>query len=241
MTTTSTPIVRSISRFDGLAAGIAGLAGVLVLGATIAFSTTPDVTTPGAGRAIAHWLTAPGTGGTALPALAASATSYIFLLVFLGAVRRLVEGWNPGGIWSSITGISSGLFLAGALVSDAFAWSVPLVRFTAPSLNVPASLVGVLDRGWLISLVEAQVALGTAIAAATVALITARRGGERAPILLIVLGILGSVAVIPLLLLPTSQVVFLVSNQSRLLWIVVVSVWLLIRAVRGSGSSAAPR
>ena len=51
------------------------------------------------------------------------------------------------------------LFLAGALASDAFDWPVPLTLASAPGLAPDPALVAVLDRGWLIALMEAQLAL----------------------------------------------------------------------------------
>lgn len=226
----------SVTRGGRLTTGIAGLGAVAILGVFIAFSSTPDVTTPDAAARIDEWLAASGTASAALPALAIGVPSYVLFLIFFGGIRRVVETWSPAGIWASVTGLAAGLFLAGAVVSDALYWAVPLTRLTAPELSIPPGLVAVLDRGWLIALTEAQVALSVAIAAATVAGITARRASTRVPLLLIVLGIIAAAAVVPLILFPTVQIVFLASNQVRLLWIVAVSIWLLVPQRHPSGA-----
>lgn len=225
MTTDVTP---QLTRNGRLTTGIAGFVAVAVLGVFIAFTSTPDVTTIDAVARIDAWLATSGTAANALPALSIGAPSYLLFLVFFGGIRRLVIAWDPAGLSASVTGLAAGLFLAGAVVSDALSWAVPLTRLTAPDLRIPAELVAVLDRGWLIALIEAQIALGVAIAGATVAGIIARRAGRRVPLLLIVLGIIAAAAVIPLILFPTVQIVFLASNQVRLLWIITISIWLIL-------------
>ena len=99
-------------------------------------------------------------------------------------------------------------------------------------IHISAEIVAFADRAWLISLVEAHVALATLAVVATIAGWSARRRGARVPIVVLLLGALGAVAVIPLVLFPTTFAVFLVSNQLRLLWLVVTAIWLIVR--RGS-------
>ncbi|WP_204017264.1 hypothetical protein [Sphaerimonospora thailandensis] len=218
-----------LGRGARLTTGIAGLVGVVVLGYFITFATLPDVTASDAPGAITAWLADPATASTALTALAVGALSYVLLLVFLGGIRRLVGMWDPDGIWPSVTGLALVLFLAGALVSDAFAWAVPLTRRTAPAMTVPPELVALLDRGWLVALVEAQLALGVAIGAATMAGLAARRRGVQVPRIVLGLGAVAAFAVVPLILMPDTSAVFLATNQLRLLWIVAVSIWLVAR------------
>ena len=234
-TAPTTPDVASPLRFSApMTTGICGVAAVVLLGAVSALSPSPDVTGPDAGTRIAQWLAATESHPTVVPTLGIGAVSYALFVVFFAGVHRLVECWDPRGLWRTVTALGSGLFLAGAVVSDALLWSVPLARRTAPDLDVTVGLVAVLDRGWLIALTEAQVALTVVVGATTLAGVAARRAGHAVPRLVLLTGAVGVAGAVPLVLLPHHPVVFLVSNQLRLLWIVVLSCWLLARRPTGS-------
>lgn len=218
-----------MDRRARVTAGTAGLIAIALTAVTIALSTLPDVTAPGATAAVARWLGDPSTGAGARVAIAASALSYVPMIVFLAGICRAVAEWGPAEPWKTVATIAAPLFLAGAVTSDAMAWCIPLVVDSAPGITVPIGLVAVADRAWLIALVEAHVALATLALAATIAGMAARGRGARVPIVVLVLGAVGALAVIPLVLFPTSAVVFLFTNQLRLAWLIVFAIWLIAR------------
>jgi hypothetical protein len=223
-----TSTMTALPRADHRIAGIAGLAGVVLLGGFISLMSTPDVTADNATSAINTWLHGPSATAHLHVALALGALSYVFLLVFAGAVHRIARTWDPAGSWSSVALAGFALFLAGAIASDAFELAIPLSLDSTHGLTPDASLVAVFDRGWLIALTEGQVAFAVAIGAVTVAAIRARQRGEHAPLALIVLGIVAVAAVIPMLAGYTVPV-FIASNLLRLLWIIATSIWMIRR------------
>jgi hypothetical protein len=218
----------AMDRRTRVIAGSAGLVAIALTIVTIAQSTTPDVTIPGAAKAVATWLRDSSTGSGARIGLSASAISYLPMIVFLGGLCRVVAEWARSPLWKAAAGVAAALFLAGAIGGDAMAISVPLVVGSNTDIPVSADVVAFADRAWLISLVEAHVALATLAAVTAIAGWSARRHGAEVPIVVLLLGALGAVAVIPLVLFPTTFAVFLVSNQLRLLWLVVTAVWLIL-------------
>lgn len=212
--------------------GWAGLAAIATLAVYIVvLAPKADSAVEGGPAATSRWLDDPATAAGALPALAVGALSYALVLLFLGGATRLVAWWDPEGPWAQVVGISAGLFVAGAMASDVVLLAVPLARHVVPQTPIDPGLVAVLDQAWLIALVEAQVALGTALGAAAVAGALARRRGANVPRLLLWLGAAGALATIPLVLWPTEAPVLLATNQLRLAWIVALSVWLVTRPV----------
>lgn len=218
-----------MDRRTRIIAGAAGIVAILLLTVTIAQSTIPDVTVPGAAKTIGAWLRDPATGSRAGLALGASALSYLPMIVFLGGLCRVVAEWSRSPLWRSVAVVAVALFLAGAVTGDAMQISIPLLAGSGTDVRVAVDIVAVADRAWLIAYVEAHVALGTLALVTTLVGWTARRDGVRVPMVILILGALGAAAVIPLVLFPTTFVVFLVSNQLRLLWLIAVSVWLILR------------
>jgi hypothetical protein len=229
MTSTILTAPTEMDRRTRVIVGIAGLIAIALTVVTISQSTTPDVTVPGAAKAVAAWLGDSSTGLGARIGLSASAISYLPMIVFLGGLCRVVAEWARSPLWKAVAVVAAALFLAGAVGSDAMAISVPLVAGSNTDVHISADIVAFSDRAWLISLVEAHVALATLALVMTIAGWAARRQGAKVPIVVLLLGALGAVAVIPLVLFPTTFAVVLVSNQLRLLWLIVTAVWLLVR------------
>jgi hypothetical protein len=218
-----------MDRRTRVIAGTAGLIAIALVIVTISQSTTPDVTVPGAAKEVATWLRNPSTGSGAGIGLGASAISYLPMIVFLGGLCRVVAEWARSPLWKAAAVVAAALFLAGAVAGDAMAMSVPLLIGSKTDIHISVDIVAFSDRAWLISYVEAHVALATLAAVTTIAGWSARRHGAKVPIVVLLLGALGTIAVIPLVLFPTTFAVFLVSNQLRLLWLVVSAVWLILR------------
>jgi hypothetical protein len=218
-----------MDRRSRVVAGAAGLVAIVLLTVTIAQSTIPDVTVHGAAKAINAWLLTPATGASARLALGASALSYLPIIIFLGGICRVVTEWARSPLWKSVALIASALFLAGAVCGDAMQISIPLLAGSGTDVHVSADIVAVTDRAWLVSYVEAHVALGTLALVVTIVGWNARRHGVRVPVVVLILGALGTLAVIPLVIFPTTFIVFLISNQLRLLWLVVTALWLIVR------------
>jgi hypothetical protein len=229
MTSTNPTDPIEMDRRSRVIAGGAGVVAVALLTVTIAQSTVPDVTVHGSANAIHAWLLTPATGASARLALGASALSYLPIIIFLGGICRVVTAWARSPLWKSVALIASALFLAGALCGDAMQISIPLLAGSSTDVHVSADIVAVTDRAWLVSYVEAHVALATLALAVTIVGWDARRNGVRVPIVVLILGALGTLAVIPLVIFPTTFAVFLISNQLRLLWLVVTAVWLILR------------
>ncbi|MEF2976585.1 hypothetical protein [Subtercola sp. YIM 133946] len=228
---TSTLLIASteLDRRTRVIVGAAGLIAIALIVVTISQSTTPDVTVPGAAKEVASWLSDSSTGSGARIGLAASAISYLPMIIFMGGLCRVVAEWARSPLWKTVAVVAAALFLAGAVGGDAMAMSVPLVVGSNTDIHISAEIVAFADRAWLISYVEAHVALATLAAITTIAGWIARRRGATVPLVVLLLGALGALAVIPLVLFPTTFAVFLVSNQLRLLWLVVTAVWLILR------------
>jgi hypothetical protein len=238
---TTTPLApNQMDRRTRVIAGTAGLIAIALVIVTISQSTTPDVTIPGAAKAVATWLRSPSTGSGAGIGLSASAISYLPMIVFLGGLCRLVAEWARSPLWKAAAVVAAALFLAGAVVGDAMAMSVPLVIGSSTDIHISADIVAFSDRAWLVSYVEAHVALATLAAVTTIAGWSARRHGARVPIVVLLLGALGTIAVIPLVLFPTTFAVFLISNQLRLLWLIVTAIWLIVRRGDSTVEAAEP-
>lgn len=232
-----TSTLPALPRTDRIIAGVAGLAGVVLLSVFISLMTTPDVTGRNASAAINTWLHGSHATANLHVALAVSALSYFFLLIFAGTVHRIARIWDPHGPSASIALAGFALFFAGAIASDAFELAIPLTLHTTHGLTPDTSLVAVFDRGWLIALTEGQVALAATIGAVTLAAHRARRRGEAVPLALIILGLIGVVAVIPMLL-GYAVPVFIVSNLLRLLWIIATAIWMIARAPHDAPSTS---
>lgn len=244
MPTTTSPsqpkqLLEPTLRRTGVLPGIAGITAIVLLGAFVPLSSSPDVTTTHAAPAIIAWLQHPPSTMHVHLALALSALTYPLLIIFAAGVHKLVREWDSESLWPTVTLIGFALFFGGALASDAFEWAVPLALDTTHGLTPSAPLVAVLDRGWLIALTEAQVALSIVIIAFTVSAMRARRRGARVPRVVIAFGVIAAAAAIPLVVDFTALPVFLVSNQLRLVWIVSMAIWLLLRR-SASGISELP-
>lgn len=228
---TRTTSTSTSHRADHIIAGGSGLLAIALLTVTISLSTIPDLTGSNAEALAEAWLTDQHTADGAVLAVAAGAASYAFMAVFLAGIWHRALDWGGHSVWSATMGISATLFLAGAMVSDAFAWTVPLVRSSNPDLTIPAALLVFADRGWLIALIEAHVALAAFAGATAIAGLLGRAHGHRVPVTIMAVAIVAALSIAPVLLLATSQTVFIMSNQLRLIWLVIMAVWMIARPV----------
>ncbi len=229
MDTTDANRPSPFNRSGRMFAGIAGLVALALTAVTITLSTIPAVTGTGAAALIDAWLNDTSAVTGVQWALTASALSYAAMIVFVAGLWRVVAEWAPGTLWSSVSGIAGALFLAGAVTSDALEWATPLVRLTAPDVPLSAGLVAATDRGWLIALVEAHVALGVLAMSMAIAGWQARTRETSVPWIIIVAAGIATLSVIPLVIFSTTQTIVIATNQVRLLWLVIAAIWLIFR------------
>lgn len=216
------------------ATGIAGVLAMVAFAAFLAVSSSGGISDIKDRSAIQTWLTHRDGAGHAVLTLTVSSLSYLPLIVFLGGLRTLVRRWDPSGVCAAAVGIASALFLAGALASDLANLAVPLAQHTVPGFTATVDQAILCDRMWLVALTEAQAALAAVIGTAAAAGYLARRNNRDGapPRFLIWWGALAAAALLPLLLTTGNLTVFIASNQTRLLWILAVAIWLLLRVRR---------
>jgi hypothetical protein len=231
MTHTNITSPGGFTRTGSIVAGASGLTAIALIAVVITMSTSPDATGADATARIQTWLTDPGASSGATLAIALSALSYAPMLVFFAGIRSAVTSWGGSSIVPNIVAIGSALFLAGAIVGDTLIWAVPLALATSPGVEVPPAVLVVLDRGWLIALVEAHIALAAVAAGTAMAGIRARRRGSPVSLVVLILSVIAALSAVPLLVAPTTQAVLLVTNQTRLLWLIVMAIWMIVRGI----------
>jgi hypothetical protein len=212
--------------------GAAGVAAVIGFAAYVAVGGIAGGVDPltASRQALAHSLAQRSGSGLALVVLAVSALSYVPMVVFLAGMQQAAARLDDSGLARSIVGVASGLFLAGAIASDGFNLAVSVAQHAVPSFQPAPSLATAMSAGWLVCLVEAQVALGIVSATVGIAVLARRRKASTVPPSWIGWwGVFGAVALIPLLCAPNVLPVFVASNLVRLSWILAVGVFLLRR------------
>ena len=150
--------------------GLLMVAAIVVNGPLAAvFERYPSFWTSSAGTDLQAFLSDGQSVDRAVIVFALSNLIFIFSIPFFAGLRSLIRDADPSAFLSGVVAIAVPLFLAGGLASEVFSHGMPIVLRSVPGYELDVNTALMVQGLQYAALVQAQVALGVALIALSIA------------------------------------------------------------------------
>jgi hypothetical protein len=164
---------RTAARSSGLQwagwSGLAMLAVIVVNGPLASLRGVPDYWAPGAGTAVAAYLSDPSSLRLAVIFFFASTLIFVFGIPFFSGLRELTRRNDASGVASGAVTIGAAVFFAGGLISEVMAAGMATVVQAAPSYVLDPNAALAIQGLQFAALLQGQVGLGVVMIAVSLA------------------------------------------------------------------------
>jgi hypothetical protein len=150
--------------------GIGMLVAIIVNGPLSALRGLPDYWSVSAAADLGRYLADPPSLRLAVLFFFLSTLIFVFGIPFMAGLRVALRAHGSSDLFPSVLVIGAGLFFAGGLVSEVMSTGMAMVVLAAPSYVADANAALALQALQFAALLQAQVGLGVAILAVSVAM-----------------------------------------------------------------------